>query len=198
MEDMFWICPDCGSANQYPEITECEVCSRPITDKEKNEAEAKLRAAEKEREEFERAERKAEEQRRRQEAERERLRRLEERRRLKREKTLKLRRLSEKLNKALKPFTTTAAVVFVVAALACSVLVGISVIRQESVDIMANEIELISQRIYEDFTDGHLFSYYSGEMEFVPFRNIRIQWQYIERHFESSRGLQYLTEILGW
>lgn len=28
---MYWICLDCGSANLYPEVTECEVCGRKIT-----------------------------------------------------------------------------------------------------------------------------------------------------------------------
>lgn len=198
MEDMFWICPDCGAANQYPEITECEVCSRPISEKEISEAESKLREAEKAREEFERAERKAEELKRRQEAERERLMKLEEKHRLQREKTLKIRKIVERINKSLKPLTTTASVIIVIAVLACSVLVGISVVRQDSMDVMISEIELISQRIYEDFSDGHFFEYYSGENEFIPFRNIRIQFQYIERHFSNSRALQYLTEILGW
>lgn len=198
MEDMFWICPDCGAANQYPEITECEVCSRPITDKEINEAEKKLREAEKAREEFEKAERKALELKERQEAEKKRLEKLAEKRRLQREKTIKSRNANEKFNKFIKPFAKTASIVFVIALVACTVIAGISVIRQDSVDIMVDEIELISQRIYENFTDGHFLKYYDGETEFIPFRNIRIQFQYIERHFSNSRALQYLMEILGW
>ncbi len=198
MDELIWICPECGSPNPYPEITECEVCSSPITEKEIAIAEKKIREAERLKEELERAERKALEEKRRQEAELERLKKIEEKNRLKRAAAVKSRKHTQKLNDIMKPLIRTVSAVSIIAVLACSVISGISVVRQDTADVMTDKIELIAQRLYEDFNEAHYYTYSDGEGEFAPMRNFRIQMQYIERHFSNSRGIRYLEELLGW
>ena len=52
----FWTCSDCGSANLYPDIKECEVCGKQIDDYEIKQAEKHFREALKTQEQIKRNE----------------------------------------------------------------------------------------------------------------------------------------------
>lgn len=205
----FWTCSDCGSANLYPNIKECEVCGKQIDDYEIKQAEKHFREALKTQEQIKRNEEKEERLRK--------LKELEEKRKAEFEQKQKekQKRLQEKIQKKeknikkcidverlfFKGFTKSLKILknCIVCLLVLSIfVVGISVVRQESSEVIINEIENIVDSTILEFKESHYNISKKGNETFKPFKNIEKQYKYIAEHFEESENINNLMEILGW
>lgn len=93
MMDTYWTCSECGSANSYPDIKECEVCGKEIDETEALNAEKSIELIKAALEEEKRREREEEEKRRREEEERDRKKEIARKLLLKKEKAEKRAKL---------------------------------------------------------------------------------------------------------
>lgn len=200
-----WICSECGSANEYPNATECDVCGKAIDENEIKDAEKRLKDIIKSNEEYERNQQKEELLRKRQEAEhakkiRQEQKQAERQARIQKNKArlnklhIKEEKLLDSYYKALKVLR----VCLIVLVVASIVIVCVSVVRQDSFDVILTEIDHIAESTREELTWRHFYTKRSGEKIFEPFRNITKQYEYLKREFRNSDGIRYLFNALGW
>ena len=205
----FWTCSDCGSSNSYPGVEECEVCGKHIEDNEIKQAEQRLREAIKTQEQIKRNEEKEKKLRQQQEIEQQRKAEYERKQKEKQKLLLERRKKKAKTIKALddveKKFITgffkglkvikTCTLWLMIAGI---FVVGVSVISQDSGEIIFAEIEDIAETTVVDFVKNHYYTTPEGDEVPKYFKNIEKQFMYIIDHFEKSENVNNLTEILGW
>lgn len=207
--EMFWNCSDCGSPNPYPDSKECGVCGKEIDQQEITAAEANYRTAvkneekEKEAQRLEalkrqkreatlkrRAELKAEMQRRQEEQKKKELQKAEEQRK-------KLDAFN-KANNSINTFSQSFYKILCglkkflrIAIVICILVVLVSVIANGSAEsvienignTLETKIEFIAKRHFDPFT---------------PFENIADRFEVFKNHFENSKNINSLFEMLGW
>lgn len=204
--ETFWICSECGSTNLYPDITECEVCSKQIDEQEKKQAKNSLREAQKSKEQFIRYERKEARRRKRQAFEQSVREWLEQKRLKKQAKLQKSKRKKfnqilkneesffDAFGKFLKPVKTCLVVLVVFSVF----IVGVSVVRQDSSQVIKMEVNTIAESAIVEFVDGHFYMDETDDLFFKPFQKIKDQQGYLKQHFSESKSIEFLIKSLGW
>lgn len=203
--DGFWTCTDCGSVNPYPQITECEVCGKIIDSNEKKQAENALKDAKKSQTKIINEEKQQQLIKQKQEK---RLKRNEillqkektkNEIRLKRKKRFSLK--NEKHYKFLIYFTKGFKIVrsfMILLVIAGVIIVGVSTIRQDNVEVIGNRFISIYEEVTYNFVNDHFYKNKSGDRQFKPLRNINRQYKYIKKQFKNSENINNLFESLGW
>ena len=207
--EAFWVCSECGSSNIYPDVTECDVCGKSIDDREKKDAVQRIKAEEKLIEENKRKEEEEERLRKQREREEEIQARLKAKREKKeRELRLKRARMARKLKKRAEAETKffngyCKALNVIKKCLVCLMvvsilIVGVSIVRQDSTDAIVSKVEKRVETIVKDFKKSHYTSGKKSDPEFKPFYNIEKQYKHLEKKFKNSENIENLMDMLGW
>lgn len=207
--DGFWICSDCGSANEYPNIIECEVCGKQIDDSEIKKADKHIREALKMQDQIRRNEEREEKARKKQELEKKRKaeyekkqreiqKRLQSKQQKKEENVKKYIDFERNFYNGFYKFTKLIKNCFVVFFVVCFLIVSISIVRQNNLKVVLSEIESITETVVQDCQESHYYIKKNGEKVFKPFINIEKQYKHLEKQANQSENIKKIIEVLGW
>lgn len=195
--DIYWICSECGTANQYPKNKHCDVCDKEIDSNEIRQAETKLRTIKKQ----EHKDRIIEYQAKRNAIKQEQLLKRREKTELRRkQRAQKAQIYQERNKKALIYFqkglkaTKICLILLVIASL---VVVSVSIVKNGNTQLISNVLKSKTQNIIQQFSKNH-FVITNGKELFKPLYNIKLQIDYLSKQLRESENIKQLFDLLGW
>lgn len=199
----YWICPGCGSSVPYPEVTICEVCDTPITQKEIDQAEQRLKDAQKAQDQQAKEEKREARLRKQEEREIERKAKFEAKQKRLEERNAKRGRKAKEYVNAEKQFfanlykgVNIAKKCIEFALIACMVLVGLCVFSPGAGDEMFANIEKTVEPVAANFIESHFIVNDEGYQIFIPFDNMGHQFGYLEKDLEKTDNIEKLVDIV--